>query len=475
MRYARIVLFVLALCLLTSFVMAADYEIRTTAINDSILPNETAAFKFSISNFERQDIRFQIFTFDTHWVLLVNPPIVTVKAQSLQEFIVQVKPKTSVGYGTSGVTVTVKELGAGVLSQESLIIHIIDPNQQPGGYVPSIQFTPSYPASIDPRNPLLLTLNYRNRNALNITDLSVAITSPLFNRSYDTALGPLAEKSEEQAFDLDPYQRSGDYPLRIILSSKNKTVNDFAGTLSIAPITDVQEARGGSSFLFRSATTLTLTNRGNTPTAYEARLPTSLLRMPFSNANPLATTAVIAGDRYYVWNLTLQPQQTVILTRVENYRLLVVLILVAIAAAIAYFLLRSPLIAVKETIALKDEEEGVSSALKVRIFLKNRTGQQLTAVSVIDRIPSIATYKAQEHLGTVSPTKVVTTEKKGTMLKWELDLLEPYEERILSYSLASRLKIMGRMRLPAAKALFATKAGREHVIYTKSTTYDEKH
>jgi hypothetical protein len=67
----------------------------------------------------------------------------------------------------------------------------------------------------------------------------------------------------------------------------------------------------------------------------------------------------------------------------------------------------------------------------------------------------------------------VTTEKKGTLVKWELDVLEPYEARNLNYNLASRLRILGSMRLPSAKVSFITKDGKERVTYTKNLIYNE--
>ena len=181
----------------------------------------------------------------------------------------------------------------------------------------------------------------------------------------------------------------------------------------------------------------------------------------------------IGGARYHVWSFTLAPKEIMKVSRVENYQILIAVIILAIAGVLAYYFTRSPIIAVKEAIALREEGEEGSSSLKIRLFVKNRTGGTLSGVSVIDKVPSIATYKAEETLGTVSPTKVVSSQKRGTVLKWELDLLEPYEERILSYSLVSQLKIVGKLRLPRGKIQFTSKGGKERVTFTKNVGYEE--
>lgn len=476
MRTARFLIFFLVLCLLSSFVAASSYQMAITPIRNMILPNETAEFTLTVSNFERTGQRFELYTFDLNWVLQVEPAATfTVQPLSYEEVTIRAKPKTNIGYGSRGVTIIMKNLDDNSKIQRSLLVTIEDPNHRGGVYAASVQLLPLFPESIDCRKPLTLTLNLRNRNALNITSLTILFDSPLFQRQYTTSLGPLGEKTETQIFTLDPYQMAGEYPLSVKLLYEGKTLNEYTGVLNIAPITLVEESASEERQLFRSETTIVLENKGNVPTEYQARLPTGIFRIPFTHTSPGVSTKKIAGERYYVWSVTLAPQETVTLVRVENYRLLVALILLVTISVLSYYLFRSPVYAVKETISIrvKGADEKLSNSLKVRVFLKNRSGRQLTNVSVIDRIPSIAEYVAQEHLGSVTPTKVVTSEKKGTMLKWELDILEPYEERILTYALTSRLTILGDMRLPPAKVLF-TSRNKDTIVFTKSVVYDEE-
>lgn len=472
MRQAAIAVLVLGVFIvLSQAAMAANYQIDVTPLNNSIIPTQSASFKVLVSNFEKQQQRFQVYTLDPDWSLRFEPMLYTVPPTQLTEYIMYVRPRDNIGYGTHGVSVFFKNLADGIILKQSLIVLVNDPNQLPGVYTPSVKLDVSLPQDVDPRQSFKVGISLRNRNPLNMSTVTVRVSSSLFNSSYDTSLASLGETQKDLTFRLDPHQAPGQYPVRVTLVYRNSTINEFSTPLVVAPITAVDEQEQDSSGYFRTESRLLLENTGNVETTYDAKLPTSWIRTIFTSTAPKTASERIGGQRYYVWHVHLAPGETAQVAMTENYRLLIVLIVLAIIAVIGYYLFRSPLIAVKETIALK-EGEG-SSNLKVRIFVKNRTGKTLDAVIVTDRIPSIASYVKREVLGMVSPTKVVHAEKKGTILKWDLDILEPYEERILSYSLTSKLKIVGKIRLPSAKIHFATSGGKERVTYTKDASYEE--
>ncbi len=463
-------LLLLALC--APAVLADNYRIDIDPIDNSIFPDEPAEFRLSITNFDRGILRLQAYSLNPEWVIRVDPALTPVESESVREHTLLVRPKSTVGFGTEGVTVSVKNLATGVIRQERLIVDVRDPNKAGGEYAPSVNLEVALPPAVNPREPLPVTLNYRNRNALNIEELGVELSSDLFYKEYTTSLGALKEKTEEHLFELEPHQAAGDYELRVKLNYRGETINEVVRNLRIAAIDDVKEEAVDESGLFRTTTRLTLTNEGNTVAEHEARLPTGWFRSLFSSTEPKAARESVGGERYHVWRLSLAPEEQVTISRTEDYRLPAILLLLAIIGVAAYYLTRSPVVAVKEAIAQREEGEEGANSLKIRLFIRNRSGQTLSGVSAIDKVPSIASYAPDERLGTVSPTKVVGS-KKGTILKWELDLLEPYEERILSYNLASKLRIVGKVRLPSAKIQFTTRGGKERVLFTKNVSYEE--
>lgn len=452
--------------LLLPAVLAASYEVDVSTVDNTILSNESAVFQVVINNFGQQTERFQIYTFDTNWVIQVEPSSLTIPAENSREYTVRVHPKANIGYGTQGMAIMIKNLNEGIIQKESVIIHVADPLSGPRSYAPSVQLTAEVPHEVYPRDPLRVRLRMRNRNALNITNMTVRVDSPLFERTYLTNLSPLGERQDDISFQLDDYQEPGTYRLNIVLQYAEQKVSEVATIFTVPVVENVVENHQDASTFLRDETTLFVENKGNAPVVYNASLPTNRFRALFTNVEPDTDHMKVKGERAYVWQLELAPQERVQLVMVTNYRLLAVLFILAIAGVILYYLLRSPVIAVKETIT-----QGDSSSLKVRIFVKNRMGKALEGVSVVDRIPSIASYVKEERLGVLNPTKIVNS-KKGTLVKWEVDVLEPFEERILSYSLKSRLQIVGKLSLPAARVHFQSH-GKERVTYTKSLNLDE--
>jgi len=95
--------------------------------------------------------------------------------------------------------------------------------------------------------------------------------------------------------------------------------------------------------------------------------------------------------------------------------------------------------------------------------MKNRSRKPVHNMLVTDGLPRITEFVESHHLGSLRPSRVARTMKKGTLLYWELDVLEPYEERIITYRMKSRLKIVGDMTLPRARVKFEQANGSERI------------
>ena len=181
--------------------------------------------------------------------------------------------------------------------------------------------------------------------------------------------------------------------------------------------------------------------------------------------------ALDTGDRLHYLDWGAAPGQTILFKFTENYRVLVLIVLVLVLCGIGYLVLRSPIVVVKEAVGLA-KDDGVSQ-LKVRLFIKNRSSRLVQGISVTDRVPSIADVVRAEAPGSISPSKVAVSEKGGTLLRWDLEVLEPYEERVVTYVARSKLKIIGRMSLPVAKVRY-TANGKERVIYSNNIEIIER-
>ncbi|MBI2652169.1 hypothetical protein HYX00_01780 [Candidatus Woesearchaeota archaeon] len=183
--------------------------------------------------------------------------------------------------------------------------------------------------------------------------------------------------------------------------------------------------------------------------------------------SPRAETLKENGKHYLVWQFELNNDKTMTVYTTENYRPIVVITVLAVVAVILYFLFRSPIV-VRKGIANVGMSEGGLSEAKVVVRVKNRSAKQIANIEVMDNVPHIAHVEKELSIGSMQPHAVLQHPKKGVMIKWTVESLEPGDERVLSYKMKSRLAILGEFNLPAATA--RTKVGNKVIISNSNRT-----
>jgi hypothetical protein len=160
------------------------------------------------------------------------------------------------------------------------------------------------------------------------------------------------------------------------------------------------------------------------------------------------------------------PGDEVTIEITKNYRFAVYTLIIMIIIIILYYQLRSPVVVKKDAVGNEPSHDGVSE-FKVKVLIKNRSQKPVENVKIIEMIPSLALLVKEAAIGTVEPTKIIRNDSKGTLVRWDINYLEPFEERIITYRLKSKLNIVGGLTLQATKVKFETVTGRERVTYSK--------
>ena len=213
------------------------------------------------------------------------------------------------------------------------------------------------------------------------------------------------------------------------------------------------------SFLkIRSGVELVTNNPGSTE---KVKVETSLLKNLFSSTSPRAETVKEDGKYFLVWEVDFSDSRTVTVRVVQNYRPLVVIIVLAIIAIVLYFVFRSPIVVRKGIANVRMSHGGVSDA-KVVVRVKNRSQNQITDIEVTDYVPHIAHVEKEISIGSMQPHAILKHPKRGIMLKWNVDTIEPGDERVMSYRMISKLPILGEFNLPSASA--RAKVGTKMII-----------
>lgn len=454
-------LLILLLLLVAPFVHAA-YSVTVNPIQSEIYRNESASYDIIISNFENREGDFQVYTIDPGFTTKTEPLSLTVPAGSQRTFKLFLRPSTTARAGTQGIPVNFKDLNSGTVISKSIELTLRGYDRRE--YLPTVSLDVRMPYEIDPRAVIPVRLELRNRNPLNITNLTIRLFSPHFSATSVLHLAPLSDKTKDiEGLSMSPLTSPGEAEVTIQLVYEDEVITQIIKNYKVKEYTEVKQEVAEDKLFFKTEKTVTITNDGNVKNTAIIAVPTSFLKSLFISSSLPYEHEVRNGERVIFWSVPLEPQGTASVVYTENYRILVLLLLLGLISIVAYLLLRSPVVALKEAVAVA-HPEGVSD-IKVRVFVKNRSSKVIQGLQVTDRVPSLAEVVKTESHGSLSPTKVAVSEKHGTLLRWDLEVLEPFEERIFTYQVKSKLKIIGRMKLPNAKVRFMLN-NKERAVYS---------
>ena len=447
--------------IILSTIVSADVAIDITAINNTILPYETATYQLTINNLDDLQDVVNVNSNSNNWIItptsIVVPPNDTVSTE------LSITPRSTVGLSTYRIPLYFSSTRTGQELQTSVLLRLSLDLLLSKGYPINVVTNTTVPTEIDPREPFTIKVFMKNNNLRDIESIDIHLKGDLFETSEVTPLEPLSTYRNEFTFDLNPVQKPGQYGIDVIITSEDKTIANEHHVFKVTGYSRISSDREVlSSEWLKTVQKITITNYGNQERSSATKYEVGFFERIFSTTEPQAQIIKEEGMTKYFWDVNLAAQETGEIYITTNYMPLAIGILVIILLVIAYFIFRSPIVLLKETMQIKDIAEG-NNEMKVRIYVKNRSSKQVNNLKVIDRVPRIAEMITHAHLGTLQPSKITKSEKRGTIVRWEIESLEPFEERIISYKIRSKLKIVGSMSLPEARVKFDGAAGRERI------------
>ena len=459
MKHLSKILLLLTLLLLTLSLVSAS-KVFVNPVNETankIFFDGVAHFTLKITNTGDVDTVYTWHANPVEWVIDSSTSAL-VPAGVTKTFDLDVRPRPSNHRG-AGFYVTPLIISSSDESiTKELIIYIKSLEDRYLSYTPSVALGASIDSELDPQKPVTVQVSIRNRNMLNMDDIVLDINGESFQGSDHFPLNGLEEKSLEYRFNLDPLQVPGTYDLFVNLLYHNKTISSVNKFYSIIPFSKIVRNSSESRHFLRTITVSKITNKGNIEKKVKTDIPVSWYKALFVGVD-------VEADNFeelsrHSWNIVLAPNESAIVVVKENYWPLFVFIILIILIVIAYFQFRSPIVLKKQIIVTGKDAEGVSE-MKVRVFIRNRTAKSFFNVRVLDRVPTIAEVIPSKGLGVLEPSTIVRNERKGTIIKWDFETLEAYEERIVTYAIKVRLKIVGTLGLPSVRIKFENVKGKQ--------------
>lgn len=453
----RVFLTLFLLVYLASTALALDFSADVKPSSQAIRINETARFTLTITNEGVSSEAFEIYSPDVQWDVATDPStnrILEVPGGKSSTTALTVRP-LYVNPGLYVVGLVVKRSGTSELVAKSLEIGIT--KDVPGEYAPSIRTALDFSDDLDPRSNASLRIELENQNRRDLGEIQIKVRSNLINQDLLTKLGPLEKKQLSLSYQIDQHTPPQNDNLRVTAFAqwKNKTVQFDSPPIPFSVISygGVEEKVEQDQFLLANTKELRFTNTGNIPRTKTYKERMSLSQQWFMTVEPDPQVKQGEDGTYYIWKVDLAPGQEATVTIIENYRPVGYAILLIFVIIIGFFFVRTPVITRKAAMVVETKEGGISE-LKVLITIKNRSSSMLSSLEVVDRVPQIAEIKPDHEVGTLRPTQILRHESKGVQLKWELENLDPQEERILSYKIRTKLSVLGGLNLPPCRIGF---------------------
>ncbi len=458
--YKKGVIISALLLVLLAGIASASFNAEQKAIKDSINLNEQAIYEIKITNNEAFEDTFRIRAPEIFWSVQSRPLYhyyggIDIKGKSSQTVTLLINPIQYIPSGQYKIEIDIDSITTGVSQKEFLIIEIKPTEQaQKKEYMASVEKAVEMPSKIDPRNKIPVKIRLTNRNPKNITELTINAKGNTVQQAIATDLEPLEQKTLELNISIDPLTTPQKDVVTWTFTTQKKSLDpEIKQALEILPYSDIQTKKTETQNEFlKTVFTATFINKGNSIGQKNVEQKTNIFGRLFLKTEPKANLISKADGEYFSWDLSIKPQAERTIEVTRSYRIPFALIVLIISGIAAYYIFRSP-VKIRKEVAVIGFEEGGISDMKVILHVKNRTGRNYEKVVVTDKVPSIAKLVKASEVGSLTPTKTIQT-KDGLLIKWELEGLEKHEERVFSYTIKSKLSILGNMRLPRASARF---------------------
>ena len=446
---------------------AVDYE----AVKDKVVYREPAEFYISIKNNQNFNDKFKIsFGINPKWSMQIIPPkdsYLTVNKGETKKIKVLIMPVSEMPPSLYRIPIIVKSLKTD-LSEKIYAPIYLKSGKLAGKYPPTVTAKVSIPDEINPKESIRIMIDLRNRNKLNITEMKIKLSSIVINKETTTSLGPLEEKTIIVTYSLNPMEspKKDTVTLNLYVDGNIiRTIEDIPiEIISYSDIIRVSEIE--KSFL-KTEEEITCTNDGNVKKQETLKIEMGFFKDIVTSTNPKTYVLKEDGKRYRALDVDLKPGAKTEIMVVKNFRPLVLIITITAVLLILYSIFRSDVVVKKQAVVLGTKEGGITE-MKVIMNVRNRTARPIKNVAIIDNVPNIADIQKEFQIGTVKPTKIVTHERKGNLIKWDINLLEKYEERIITYKVRSKLSILGKFKLPPAVIKYENEKGKDVITHSNS-------
>ncbi len=420
----------------TSSIFAINLDVSVKPISDSFITdlNEPAVFDLVIKNFETDD-DFQVYSLVG--IDLAPKESFAIKSGESKTIRVNAVPQEPLRMKKGFLTFEyLIKNSREEIQKEKLSINIIDLKDIIIITAPNIN-----------SNSEKITITLKNTIMKDMDDLKIDLSSAFFVYGSDFPLKSLESKDIEILIQKDKLKSltAGQYLINAKIETMGKIAEkEVAFKFLEEENIETTDEKEGFLIIRRE---IVKNNLGNVKKRVAINIEKDLISSIFTSLNIVPTKTEIKGfKKYYIWEKELLPsdQLKVVIKTNWFYPILIIILTIGVIILIRRYL-KTDLVLKKNVSFVRTH--GGEFALKVHIRIKAR--KYIERIKIEDKIPVLVNL--YEKFGAVSPDVV---DMKNKRLHWNIEALNPKEERIFSYIIYSKIGIVGRFELPAANAVY---------------------
>ncbi|MBS3079055.1 hypothetical protein J4218_02965 [Candidatus Pacearchaeota archaeon] len=287
------------------------------------------------------------------------------------------------------------------------------------------------------------------KNLLNkdFNNVQIKMNSPFFDYETELSIKPNEEKIIEIPLNIDKLRNlnAGQYIVNTQIKLNNK-MGQKEIVLKFLEEDNIEQSSLTEGFFIRR-TEIVRKNIGNTKKIVSVEAQKNLISSLFTSLSVSPTRSQIYGvNKYYLWEKELTPgQELKIIIRTNWFYPIIALILIIVLIFLVKKYLGTDLILKKKVYYVRTR----GGEFALRVHLKVKAKKFVEKINLVDRLPPLVTL--YDKFGAISPDNIDLVNKR---IEWNLEVLNPGEERVFSYIIYSKIGIVGRFELPSAKAVY---------------------
>jgi hypothetical protein len=451
-------LIVLALLLAMSFAVAEDIEVSHELVTEEVYPGESISVNVIVKNNQGVD--------DNIVVKVDQTALYPLLKFSAFKGAMPISDRKTIESGEEGVFSFVVYTRDGIEPDRNYDLNFkIKSERDPEKgiedykariYVASpeelIKITTDLPDQVAPGREVVFEVKFRNQANLMVDPADLYIDSDLFSKYYSEILYPTPyEITKSLKFTPEPTAKPGIYQM-VITAFKGKTLRGrIVKNFEVTSNPDIEsKVDTKSGFLMRELT-VTKYNKGNVNVDDVYEIPMTWFEKLMTNYN-IEPSKIAEGKAE--WMFTIQPAETKTLTIKTDYRVLFFTIIGLLILAIIMIYYMKRVVSIKKAVFKMRDEKGAVAEIKVLLHVSNKTSKPITQIKVVDILPNMLILS--HEFGTLKPNKFQKGEKSSRLI-WDIDELEPGEERVISYRAKPGLHVIGSLTLPASLLRYTNK------------------